>query len=151
MEFYLVTNKNKITKTLKSNTQNNQIKSLIFSKSEFKKIIWMNKNEFSYHSNLYDLKKFIKSKNNIKIICFLDKFENKIISIFHKNNSNDTKDNCVLKIIKNLSNQNLPPLSFEMEKPNIEFKKTIKVPIKSVDKKHNAFILSLDKPPIFCS
>lgn len=82
--------KNKSKKFLLESTN---LISINIKKEDYKQIIWINKKEFRYGSELFDMKSISTKNNRIVIKCFNDKKENKLIkSTLNKNQNKDSKN-----------------------------------------------------------
>ena len=64
-----------------SKNNKKKIQTLAFTTNEYKKIVWIDKKEFRYQSNFYDVKKIHRTNNKTFITCYLDTKENKLLQV----------------------------------------------------------------------
>ncbi len=135
-----------------SKTNNKKIQTLAFTPNEYKKIVWIDKKEFRYQSNLYDVKKIHRTTKKTFITCYLDAKENKLLQVQQdvfgldtsKNNEKNSQT-ILLKIIQTPFLSNL-----EAVKISLLFPQELKEKQFFMYKMKN-YLVALDtsfKPPI---
>ena len=135
-----------------SKNNKKKIQTLAFTTNEYKKIVWIDKKEFRYQSNLYDVKKIHQTNNKTFITCYLDAKENKLLQVQQdvfglatsKNNEKNSQT-ILLKIIQTPFISNL-----EAVKISLLFPQELKEKQFFMYKMRN-YLVALDtsfKPPI---
>jgi hypothetical protein len=105
---YFQTNKYYIKLESQSHlTTSSKTQTIDLTPSEFKDLIWQNKKEFVYNSQLFDFISIFKKGNKISIKGFQDKKEenlnrkiSKLIDSDSKKEKNDSSNSILIKIIK---------------------------------------------------
>ena len=135
-----------------SKNNNKKIQTLAFTPNEYKKIVWIDKKEFRYQSNLYDVKRIHRTAEKTVITCYLDAKENKLLQVQQdvfglatsKNNEKNSQT-ILLKIIQTPFISNL-----EAVKISLLFPQELKEKQFFMYKMRN-YLVALDtsfKPPI---
>lgn len=90
-----------------SKNNKKKIQTLAFTPNEYKQIVWIDKKEFRYQSNLYDVKKIHRTTKKTLIACYLDTKENKLLQVQQdvfgldtSQDNNKTSQTVLLKIIQ---------------------------------------------------
>ena len=135
-----------------SKNNKKKIQTLAFTPNEYKKIVWIDKKEFRYQSNLYDVKKIHRTTKKTVITCYLDAKENKLLQVqqdvfgLATSKNNEKKSQTILlKIIQTPFISNL-----EAVKISLLFPQELKEKLFFIYTTKN-YLVSLDtsfKPPI---
>ncbi len=141
--------KNEVNQKLKNNKNLIEIS---FTKEEYSKIVWINKNEFKFNSNLFDLKSKRIKENKMILTCFSDREEYKLISeatqSFNTNKESKKNDQPNLlwqKIAHSNYLKSTHQISFILNKHQIEF---VKPSYYYLNKNYFVSIVPQIKPPI---
>ncbi len=114
-----------------------EFQTLDISKSDFKKLIWLNKKEFRFRNNIYDVKKINFVKNTVKIKCYLDKKENSLLQ--------SLTSTIEVKSSKSNKNSNQSLLIKILQSPILSHSKPFEIPDFTSSFKTNKSIFSYSK------
>lgn len=125
---------------------------LQFSFQEYQEITWINKHEFKFKSNLYDVRSITKRSEHINIVCLLDKDENQLINHYSNQiqpNQNDKESDTGSLVWNKILNSIYLPGTFYSIKHSEAFVSNSKHNIPYKDHQSSPHLKSIFSPPIY--
>lgn len=140
--------KREIKQKIKKNIPANELTVLLFDKSTFNSLKWMDKKEFSYNDNMYDVIKIETLKNDsIRILCIDDKKEKTLFTHLDKLTKTSEKNKQNKEVL--LSTLHIKDY---IPTKTMTFENFVQKPIRFITKKdhYKSYITEIPSPPPEC-